>query len=100
MRIARIKIQNFRGIKSGELLFPKYAVLAGDNNCGKSTVIEAIDLCLGPERLARHPVIDEHDFYAGEYITVDKQPIEISIEVVVADLSEEQEREFRNDMHK
>lgn len=96
MRIARIKIKNFRGIKNGELLFPKYVVLAGDNNCGKSTVIEAIDLCLGPERLSRHPVIDEHDFHAGEYIGTERNPIEIRIEVVVVDLSEEQERDFRN----
>jgi AAA ATPase domain len=59
MRIARINIQNFRGIKSGELLFPENVVLAGDNNCGKSTVIEAIDLCLGPERMNRHHFGDE-----------------------------------------
>jgi len=96
MRIARINIQNFRGIKSGELLFPKNVVLAGDNNCGKSTVIEAIDLCLGPERLNRHPVIDEHDFYAGDYLGSDESPIEITVEVVVVDLSEEQQRDFRN----
>ena len=51
MRISRIKIGNFRGVKSAELLFPQYAALVGDNNCGKSTVLEAIDLCLGPERL-------------------------------------------------
>ena len=95
MRISRIKIQNFRGIKSGELFFPKYAVLVGDNNCGKSTVIEAIDLCLGPERLSRHPIIDEHDFYAGRYIDAEKKPVEIKIEVVVMDLSDEQAREFR-----
>jgi putative ATP-dependent endonuclease of the OLD family len=96
MRISRIKIQNFRGIQSGELFFPKYAVLVGDNNCGKSTVIEAIDLCLGPERLSRHPIIDEHDFYAGRYIDAEKKPLEIKIEVVVVDLSDEQAREFRN----
>lgn len=96
MRIARISIENFRGIKKGELLFPKYVVLAGDNNCGKSTVIEAIDLCLGPERLNRHPVIDEHDFYAGEYLGIGESHIEIKVEVVVVDLSEEQQRDFRN----
>lgn len=65
MRIARINIKNFRGIREGQLLLPKHAVLVGDNNIGKTTVLEAIELVLGPERLKRLPVIDEHDFYAG-----------------------------------
>ena len=65
MRIARLKIENFRGIEKSELFFPGHTVLVGDNNTGKSTIIEAIDLVLGPERLSRYPVIDEHDFYGG-----------------------------------
>jgi putative ATP-dependent endonuclease of the OLD family len=47
MRIARIRIENFRGMKQAELLLPEHAVLVGDNNTGKSTVLEAIDLVLG-----------------------------------------------------
>jgi putative ATP-dependent endonuclease of OLD family len=70
--------------------------LVGDNNCGKSTVLEAIDLCLGPERLSRHPVIDEHDFYAGRYIKAEKNPVEIKIEVIVVDLIDEQARYFKD----
>ena len=83
MRITRLKINNFRGIKKGELLFDAHVVLVGDNNSGKSTVLEAIDLVLGPERLSRRPIVDEHDFYAGEYKTADGTPVEIIIEVLV-----------------
>lgn len=96
MRIARIHIENFRGIKKGELFFPKYTVLVGDNNCGKSTVLEAIDLCLGPERLSRHSAIDEHDFYAGRYVNAENNPVEIKIEVIVVDLTDEQSRYFKD----
>lgn len=96
MRIAKLKVQNFRGIKQGEILIPSHAVLVGDNNIGKSSLLEAIDLVLGPERLARRPVIDEHDFYAGQYIDGESKPIPIRIEVVVADLSEDQARHFRD----
>ena len=32
---------------------------------GKSTVLDAIDLCLGPDRLSRQPPVDEHDFHLG-----------------------------------
>lgn len=96
MRIAKLKVENFRGIKQGELLIPSHAVMVGDNNIGKSSLLEAVDLVLGPERLSRRPVIDEHDFYAGKYIDGDGKPFPIHVEVVVADLSEDQARHFRD----
>jgi putative ATP-dependent endonuclease of OLD family len=98
MRIAQITIQNFRGVKYAKLLLPRQAVLLGDNNAGKSTVLEAIDLVLGPERLHRPSPIDEHDFYAGEYLGQDKAPITIAIELVVVELSEEQLMHFFNNL--
>ena len=67
MRISRLKIRNFRAIRYAELLFPDHVVLIGDNNTGKSTVLESIDLALGPDRLSRRAPIDEHDFYQGRY---------------------------------
>lgn len=82
MRITQLKVENFRGIKKGELLIPCHAVMVGDNNIGKSSLLEAIDLVLGPERLSRRPVIDEHDFYAGRYIDVEGQPVSINVEVM------------------
>ena len=38
MRVACLKVQNYRGIKHAEILFPKHAVLIGDNNTGKTTL--------------------------------------------------------------
>ncbi|MBU9172966.1 ATP-dependent nuclease [Burkholderia gladioli] len=67
MQVARIHIENFRGVKDTTLEFTKHAVLLGDNNTGKTTVLEALDLVLGPDRLNRTPPIDEHDFYHGRY---------------------------------
>jgi putative ATP-dependent endonuclease of OLD family len=61
MRINYIDIRNFRGIASARLYFHGHSVIIGDNNAGKSTVFEAIDLVLGPDRLGRVPVVDEHD---------------------------------------
>lgn len=96
MKITRMMINNFRGIKTSELLFPEQVVLVGDNNSGKSTILEAIDLVLGPERLSQRPVIDEHDFYAGRYLDAENNPVDITVEVVVVDLTFEQELHFRN----
>jgi hypothetical protein len=33
-------------------------------------------LVLGPERLRRYSPIDEHDFYAGEYLLEDEPKID------------------------
>lgn len=68
MKVSRLIVDNFRGIKKASLFFPDHAVLIGDNNVGKTTVLEAIDLVLGPDRLSRRPPVDEHDFYLGKYL--------------------------------
>jgi putative ATP-dependent endonuclease of OLD family len=68
MQISRLIVRNFRVIKAARIILPKHSVLIGDNNTGKTTLLEAIDLVLGPDRLNRFPPIDEHDFYQGQYI--------------------------------
>lgn len=68
MRACRISVINFRGIRSATLLLPNHAVLIGDNNTGKTTLLESLDLVLGPDRLNRQPPIDEHDFFQGKYL--------------------------------
>lgn len=95
MNICKIDISNFRGIKNASILVSKNAVFVGDNNSGKSTLFEAVDLVMGPDRLSRSPVIDEHDFYAGEYLANDT-PVQIKIEVTVIGLSEDQKIYFGN----
>lgn len=93
MKVTKLTIANFRGIKSAEILLNGNSVFVGDNNSGKSTIFEALDLVMGPDRLARHPVIDEHDFYAGEYIK-NGIPQEITIEAIISQLNDEQIRHF------
>ncbi|MBB3810740.1 ATP-dependent nuclease [Pseudochelatococcus contaminans] len=116
MKIYSVAIENFRGIRSARLVFPDHAVLIGDNNTGKSSVLEAIDLVLGPDRLNRRPPVDEHDFYQGRYLAepplvvaededlpivpaegAEAEPAEgpkITIEVTIIDLSLEQQARF------
>ncbi|MGH6930969.1 MAG: AAA family ATPase, partial [Dongiaceae bacterium] len=124
LKVCRLKIEAFRGISSATILFPNHAVLIGDNNVGKTTVLEAMDLVLGPDRLNRQPPIDEHDFFQGKYIAAaapaggeqgaaeapaaaldtaadgadaeagEAEPPRIEIEVTIADLTEEQKGKF------
>lgn len=63
-RIARIEIENFRGLKSLAFDFPSNGPLAivGPNNAGKSTILDAIALAMdGPSAYNFVPVDD--DFY-------------------------------------
>jgi putative ATP-dependent endonuclease of the OLD family len=94
MRVRRLKLANFRGVSQGSVDFSGHTLLVGGNNIGKSTVCEALDLILGPERLFRRPVVDEHDFHCGRYLDENGAPTEIRIEAILIDLSEEATRRF------
>jgi putative ATP-dependent endonuclease of OLD family len=97
MKVARLIVQNFRGIKECKLFFLDHVVLVGDNNVGKSTLLEAIDLALGPDRLNHHPKIDEHDFFLGNYIGTENEPKkEVRVEACVMGLNEEQQARFKD----
>ena len=100
MRVRRLKISNFRGVSQGNVDFIGHTLLVGGNNIGKSTVCEALDLVLGPERLFRRPIVDEHDFYCGQYLNVDGVPVEIRIEAILIDISEEATRRFGNHLRR
>jgi putative ATP-dependent endonuclease of the OLD family len=68
VKVTRLKIDNFRAIAKAELLFDGHTLLVGTNNVGKSTICEALDLALGPDRLGRRPPVEEFDFYNASYL--------------------------------
>jgi putative ATP-dependent endonuclease of OLD family len=105
VKISQLSIENFRGVRTAHLLLPDHAVLIGDNNTGKSTVLEALDLVLGPDRLSRLSPIDEHDFHLGRYLQAETAsdtasseaatgPPQIVVTATVTGLSEEQRSYF------
>ena len=96
MKIQKLKVTNFRSIREGEFLFNGHTVMIGGNSVGKSTICEALDLILGPDRLNRNPPIDEHDFHNRRYLDKNGEPVLIEIEVVLTDLTAEIQTKFRN----
>ncbi|HEV7636875.1 MAG TPA: AAA family ATPase [Bradyrhizobium sp.] len=70
MQIAELRIKGFRGIREARLRFAAHNVLIGPNNCGKSTIIEALALVFGRDRLVRD--LTEHDFFGSDPAAPDR----------------------------
>lgn len=64
MRIVSLRIENFRGIREGLVNFANHTVLIGANNAGKTTVLEAMALLFGRDRMVRS--LTEHDFFGSD----------------------------------
>jgi putative ATP-dependent endonuclease of OLD family len=90
MRVSQLTIENFRGIKKAALQFTGHTLLIGGNNVGKSTVCEALDLVLGPDRLNRSPPVEEFDFRNAGYLAADGEtPVPIRIQAILTDLTDD-----------
>lgn len=92
--VRQLTIENFRGVKKGVVNFQGHTLLVGGNNAGKSTICEALELVLGPERAYRRPIVNEHDFHAGRYLDEGGEPVYIKIDVVLLHLPEEMEKKL------
>jgi len=92
MKLVEIQIENFRGIRSLHLPLDRLTVLIGENNTGKSTVLEAIRLVLmrgfGSRRAGQ---FSEYDFHLTDENATPQmaQPIKITLH-----FAEEQENEW------
>ncbi len=75
MKITRVYIKNFRGISelNAQIELLDLNVLIGDNGTSKTTILEAINLCLSPGYAASR--FDINDFHKGT-----DESIEITIE--------------------
>ncbi len=66
MFLEKLRIQNFRGISDLTLTFNEgLNIILGENNSGKTRIIDALRLCLGYKDIDRTIYINENDFTAG-----------------------------------
>ncbi|RLA86756.1 MAG: hypothetical protein DRG58_11665 [Deltaproteobacteria bacterium] len=92
MWLKDVKIENFRGIRSLHLPLDRLTVLIGENNTGKSTVLEAIRLALLRSFSARRSgQFTEYDFHLKDADATPSlaEPIQITLH-----FSENQENEW------
>ncbi len=63
MRLTRLAIQNFRGITDLSLKLDRTTVLIGENNTGKTSVLEALHTCMSRGLTRRATPFSEYDFH-------------------------------------
>lgn len=63
MQLRKVIIENFRGLLKIELDLDKTTVLIGENNTGKTSILEAIRLCLGRTLSRRGAGFEDYDYY-------------------------------------
>ena len=107
MPISRIIIKNFKGLSATDLGFgPGLNILVGDNEAGKSTVLEAVNLCLTGQLKRRDAAYELNPFLFSQsvveaYVTSLRagegpRPPEILIEVYLDDRPEFAEHKGTN----
>ena len=56
MRLHRLRLENFKGVRAREVTFPEagVVVISGDNEVGKTSMVEALDLLLEFTHTSKH----------------------------------------------
>jgi len=96
MKLIDLKIENFRGIRFLDLPLDSLTVLIGENNTGKSTVLEAIRLVLTRGfGIRRSGQFSEYDFHLKDATATPQTADPISITLHFA---EKQENEWPDEV--
>lgn len=79
MFLKQIDIANFRGINRLTIHLDQTTILIGENNTGKSTILDAIQLALGSSTTGVRSRFSEHDYHlvTKDSQVSDSKPIEI-----------------------
>lgn len=93
MLLTEVTIKNFRGIENISLPLDDFCVLIGENNSGKSSVLDAIQICL--TRLSGQQKFEEYDYHLKNLPkgSSELEPIEITLK-----FSEGQEDEWPDEI--
>lgn len=93
MRISKIEIQNFRGFKKEVIELDDITVFVGENNTGKSTVLDAIRLVIGTQDWNEKLTKYDYHLISGSSKAGEAGEILLRIEV-----SEKQEDEWPDEI--
>ena len=95
MFLNQIDIANFRGIRQLSLKLADSTILIGENNTGKTTVLDALQGCLSRNLNRRGGVFSEYDYHLPDR---DSQPVESDPIEVTLSFVERHEGEWRDEI--
>lgn len=84
MILSRIALSNFRGFHDFEINLEENTVLIGENNTGKTSLLDAIRLALSRSPGRRESLFDEYDFHLAS-ATADPTTVALSITLEFAE---------------
>lgn len=93
--LRRVTIENLRGIRQMDVRLGETVVLVGENACGKSTFLDALELVLGIDQPPGSVAFSERDFAAGGVGPDAGAPIRLLLEFAEA-YKAAWDAEFRN----
>lgn len=91
MKLVQVRIENFRGIRKLDIPLDETTVLIGENNAGKSSVLDALHSCLSKSLVRKSSQFSEYDYHLpGE----DSQPSESDPIIITMYFKERYEDEW------
>ena len=87
MKVTALHIENFRGVRRLDLDLDEMTVLVGENNSGKTAVLDALRLCLRDLGPRRRVVFDALDFHLADAAAEPASAEPIRIEVTFSEQS-------------
>ena len=88
MQLTQLDIRNFRGIEELSLPLDDLCVLIGENNAGKSSILDAIRICLTRSLVRRGAIFDEYDYHLPTARAEPSRALPISITLRFAEQKE------------
>ncbi|MBF2759558.1 MAG: AAA family ATPase [Ectothiorhodospiraceae bacterium AqS1] len=85
MKLTRIRIRNFRCLREVDLCVDPTTVLIGENNVGKTSILEAVRIALSQRWEQQGAGFGEKDFFTKESATESRPREPISVELVFAE---------------
>lgn len=84
MFLEQMEIVNFRGIRNLSVKFDETTVLIGENNTGKSTILDALQICLSRGLNRKGGIFSEYDYHLPQKDSqpVDSEAIEVTLRFV------------------
>src|SRR5258708_12924541 len=87
MRLSTVQIKNFRGLRDVQIDLASTTLLIGENNCGKTSFLDAIRLVMSRSAGRKTGTFDSYDYHLGsrEPESQDATPISITLTFKTAD---------------